>query len=115
MAFWNAWNQVGETKGLTLVALTKVLHRKVPELIPILDSLVSSFYGISSHSKRRGVHTMVALHRDLTAHRVLVEGWAKQWVLEDGRPMTLLRAADIVIWTHQSTGCPEAPRDLWRL
>jgi len=105
VAFWKAWNQVGETTGLTSVALTKILHRKVPSLIPILDSLVSGFYGISNHSDRRGVHTMLALHRDLTAHRDLAEGWASQWALEDGRPMTLLRAVDIVVWTHQSTGC----------
>ncbi len=106
VAFWNAWIQLGETTGLTSVALTKILHRKVPELIPILDSLVTGFYGVSNHSKNRGVHTMVAMHRDLMENRVLVDGWASQVSLEDGRPMTVLRAADIVIWTHQSTGCP---------
>lgn len=106
VAFWDAWNQVSEVKGLTSVALTKILHRKLPELIPILDSLVSGFYGLSNRSERCGVHTMVALHQDLTTHRDLVEGWVSQRVLSEGDPrMSLLRAVDVVIWVHERTGC----------
>lgn len=104
-AFWNAWNQVGQTKGVTSVALTKILHRKVPELIPILDSLVSGFYGISNHSRERGVRTMLALHRDLLANHEIVDGWRNRLATENVPTMSLLRAVDIVIWTHQYTDC----------
>lgn len=82
--------------GLTSVAVTKILHRKRPDLVPINDSRVRTFYGIHQPSYER---LFESVHRDVTAHHALLDRWRAPYAI-DGRVMTRLRCLDIVIWMH---------------
>lgn len=99
---------VQKCEGLTSVAVTKILHRKRPNLVPINDSYVREFYG-----KRRGYGPLFeAIWDDLHEPGVrpllhgLVTGRNTPW----GRPLTELRALDIVVWMHQRQLVPQRSR-----
>ncbi|MEW1863063.1 DUF6308 family protein [Streptomyces sp. NPDC088194] len=102
----------GNVKGIKAVAVTKILHRKRPHLVPIFDSSVYRFYtgevppvGACRDTPR----TLWPLYQsDLRAHRRWLTELASHTVTPDGRPLSLLRAADIVIWEHEVTGCEAA-------
>jgi hypothetical protein len=83
----------------TVVTVSKVLHRLRPHLVPILDSRVFEFYGYGRYPKK----TYAAMLSDLTQHRDWLEPLAAQYTTPDGRPMSALRAADIIIWMHGSS------------
>ncbi|MBU6330483.1 MAG: hypothetical protein KGR18_11095 [Acidobacteria bacterium] len=85
-----------DCEGLTSVAVTKILHRKRPDLVPINDSRVRSFYGLKSGYPG----LFKAIHSDLNDPETfqMLEDLAKPYVGIDGRPMTVLRALDIIIW-----------------
>lgn len=78
----------------TPVRVSKVLHRLRPHLVPILDSRIYQFYG------RRLPEAYSAMLSDLSRNRDWLEPLAAQFTTPDGRPMSALRAADIVIWMH---------------
>lgn len=89
---------VQECEGLTSVAVTKILHRKRPRLVPINDSYVREFYGI-----RRGyVPLFKKLWDDLRTStvRARIQHLISQHT--DLR-LTELRVLDIVVWMHQAT------------
>lgn len=88
-------------RGWTAVTVCKVLHRLRPGLVPIYDSVVREFYQV-----RRGWPRdfFAALHQDLVRSRGTVTNWVADRYTPDGRPLPLLRAADIVIWHHQHEG-----------
>ena len=96
-------------------SLTKTLHRKRPQLVPIFDSAVYLFYfGRSPRFSRWSEHTAAARalwrrqQRDLLSNHSWIADLAQDVPTPDGRRVTVLRAADIVIWEHQ-VGCP-SPR-----
>jgi len=93
-AVLDALTAAQDCSQLTSVAVTKILHRKRPDLVPIVDRRVRAFYGTGSSY----MPLFEAVRADLAAHRDLVRGWADQYHVPDGRPMSLLRALDIVIW-----------------
>lgn len=76
----------------TSVAVSKVLHRHAPHVVPIVDSRVHAFYRSQGRELR---HRLWADVRDNT-----------DWLAElghdyptvDGRPLSVLRVADILIW-----------------
>lgn len=95
--------------GLTAVAVSKILHRKRPELVPIYDSKVFEFYlGKRPSGKSAPSRFWPAIQADIRDN--------EEWLLEladsvrtaDGRKVSPLRVADIVIWEHQVTGCDTA-------
>lgn len=92
-----AWTQVDRCKGLTMVGVTKILHRKLPNLIPIRDSLVMEFYGAQKTSEM-----FSAIHADLHAVAPLLDEWRAPYTVA-GREMTRLRVIDIAIWMHQKS------------
>lgn len=100
--FWKAWTVAGRCPHITSVGLTKILHRKAPDLIPIMDSRVRAFFGCDQGT-RSSVDTMLAIRANLDAHAGLVTSWCD--VVEPGglglRP---LRALDIAVWMHMG-GC----------
>lgn len=49
--FRTALNISKRTKGLSTVAITKILHRKRPELVPLVDRRIRAFFGTT---KTRG-------------------------------------------------------------
>jgi hypothetical protein len=104
-----AGKDVAEVKA---VAITKILHRKRPHLVPIFDKKVYRFYlgenpssGAYQDTPRR---LWPVLQHDLRSHREWLTKLAAPVLTPDGRSLSPLRAADIVIWEHQVTGC--APR-----
>jgi hypothetical protein len=97
--------------GLKAVAVTKILHRKRPDLVPIFDSLVYQFYvgtrppaGAYGETPRR---LWPLLQTDLRANRTWLASLAAPVQTPDGRQLTVLRTADIVIWEHMVTGCTQ--------
>lgn len=95
-------------RGLRAVAVTKILHRKRPDLVTIFDSRVFRFYtgerppvGAYKHSPRR---LWKLLQPDLRRNCSWLSDLAEERTTPDGRPLSLLRAADIVIWEHETSG-----------
>jgi hypothetical protein len=104
----------GEAGGTGLsdfkaVAVTKILHRKRPNLVPIFDSSIYQFYlgqkpvpGAYKDTPRR---SWPLLQADLRRHRSWIQDLIVPMRTPDGRPLSLLRAADIIIWEHTASGC----------
>jgi len=90
-----------ECEGLGSVAVTKILHRKRPDLVPINDSLVRKFYGV----KNSYVPLFAAIHNDLQDPETftMLEVLAAPHEGLDHRPMSILRALDIVIWMYEKS------------
>lgn len=82
--------------GLTAVAASKILHRKRPNLVPVIDSRVRTFY-----KARSTASLLTAIHHDLVTHADLLDTWRGPHMLPNAQPMTRLRALDIVIWMRK--------------
>lgn len=80
--------------------MTKILHRKRPYLVPIFDSKVAQFYGTTPAKPRE---LWPALQRDVQDHGPWLNQLAKGILTPDGRPLSRLRALDIVIWEHMTS------------
>ena len=84
--------------GLSGVAVTKILHRKRPNLFPLIDRRIRTFYfGKNSGSD---LNLLRLIHDDLQGSETveLLDKWRKQFVLANETQMSRLRALDIVIW-----------------
>lgn len=104
----------GEAGGTGLpdfkaVAVTKILHRKRPRLVPIFDSTVYRFYlgdtpvaGAYKDTPRR---LWPLLQSDLCHQQEWIKDLISSFRTPDDRPLSLLRAADIIIWEHAASGC----------
>lgn len=77
----------------TYVTVSKVLHRRRPHIVPLIDSRVRDFYRAKGPQAVRR-----AMFEDVQANRDWLEPLARSYATPDGRPMTVLRAVDIVIW-----------------
>lgn len=87
-----------ECKSLTSVFVTKVLHRKRPNLVPINDSRLRKFYG----KKNDGYSDLfLAIHRDVIQNRDYLDELRGKYVLPNGAVMSRLRVLDIVVWMNQ--------------
>jgi hypothetical protein len=86
----------------TAVTVSKVLHRLRPRLVPVYDSLVRRFYGVSNNP----FSFYRALHADMRANRTMLDDLTAGRFTPDNRPLSDLRALDIVIWHHQKYPCP---------
>ena len=84
---------------LTSVAVTKILHRKRPDLVPLNDDRLRTFYGADN----RYAPLFKAIWDDL--QRPQVQRELRTWIdgvqTPSGRPLTMLRALDIIVWMHQ--------------
>jgi hypothetical protein len=79
--------------GWTAVTVSKVLHRRRPHIVPVIDSRVRAFYGARQPAPLRR-----ALHEDIRQNRGWLAEHAQGRRTPDGRPVSLLRIADILIW-----------------
>jgi len=103
--FWRAWSIADRCAHITAVGLTKILHRKAPDLIPIMDSRVRTFFG-TDRSARPSVDAMLAIRTNLEEHAELVASWC---AIVESTDLALkpLRAIDIAVWMHMG-GCEYA-------
>lgn len=85
----------GRSSNLTIVAVSKILHRKRPHLVPLIDRRVRKFYGAMRSSNQQ---LLERLHLDYCANLNELKKWAQGRYLANGHQMTPLRALDIVIW-----------------
>jgi hypothetical protein len=101
------------SKFVLLASACKVLHRKRPRLVPVLDSVVVKHYltGLAqarllarSWESRPGATeaagvVLAAFREDLLAVRAELEGLALELSAE-GFPLSLVRILDIIVWTE---------------
>jgi len=93
------------TRSIKASKVSKMLHRKQPTFIPIIDSRLRSFYGLSKSPPSK---YWSALQTDFRANRDLLDQLGKGIVTSEGKPISSLRVADIVIWEHVVTVCDKA-------
>jgi hypothetical protein len=91
-----------KTPSIKASKVSKMLHRKQPTFIPIIDSRLRSFYGLS---KSPPSSYWTALQADYRENRGLLDQLGKEIVTSEGKAISSLRVADIVIWEHVVTGC----------
>jgi hypothetical protein len=81
-------------RNWTHVTVSKVLHRRLPHIVPIIDSRVRTFYGARGPDSVRQ-----ALWEDLRENRDWLAAEAARIRTPDDRALSLLRTADILIWS----------------
>lgn len=92
----------GVRTGFRAAKVTKILHRKRPQLVPIFDSKVAGFYGVSSG---RPWELWPLLQAELRTHGDWLRDLGVGRLTLEGRPLSELRVLDIVVWEHmQSCG-----------
>lgn len=102
------WSRVKEalvasdsTPDIKASKVTKILHRKRPNLVPIFDSRVSAYYGVST---RAPWLFWPVLQADVLKQRTWLDELTAGRETPDRRPLSVLRAVDIVVWEH-TMGC----------
>lgn len=93
--FQAALGHCWRTKGLTTVAVTKILHRKRPSLVPLVDSRIRSFFG---RRKNEDDHLFQDIQHFVKTYEAKLDEWRKPYSLPNGQPMSRLRVLDIAIW-----------------
>ncbi len=87
-----------ECSGLSGATVTKILHRKRPNLVPIIDRRIRTFY----FGKNRGtdLELLKLIHKDLQSPETIrfLDERRKTFILENKERMSRLRATDIIIW-----------------
>ena len=94
-----------KTPDIKASKVSKMLHRKQPTFIPIIDSRLRGFYGLSKSSPSKYWTT---LQTDYRENRDLLDQLGYGVVTSEGKPISSLRVADIVMWEHVVTGCDKA-------
>jgi hypothetical protein len=90
-----------DTPGIKASKVTKILHRKRPDLVPIFDSRLAGFYGVPVGEPWL---FWPVLQRDTAGHIDWLRELAAGRATPDNRALSVLRTVDIVVWEHQS-GC----------
>jgi len=94
-SFKSALDVSRAAQGLTTVAVTKILHRKRPELVPLVDCRVRAFFGRRKYEDDRlfqDIQDFVNTYKDQ------LDEWRKPYSLQNGKQMSRLRVLDIAIW-----------------
>lgn len=91
-----------DTPGLKASKVTKMMHRKRPDLVPIFDSKVAAFYG---ETAQKPSLLWPKLQHDLRGSHDQLADLAVGVMTSDGRRISLLRVLDIVVWEHVVTNC----------
>lgn len=85
------------TPDIKAVKVTKILHRKRPALVPIFDSRVAAFYGVS---RNKPWDFWPVIQKEVLQHADWLHHLTRDTLTPDGRPVTELRVLDIVVWEH---------------
>jgi hypothetical protein len=86
------------TPGVKATKVTKILHRKRSDLVPIFDSRVAAFYG---RSRSRPWELWPVLQADVGDNADWLDSLRNDYRTFDDRPMSRLRALDIIVWMHR--------------
>jgi hypothetical protein len=105
-----------DTKQIGYSKVSKMLHRKIPTYIPIIDSKLLGFYGLRSQhlygrvKLKRDVleKYLCLLQADFRKNRNFLNDISDGVLTSEGNPVSSLRVADIVIWEHIMTKCSRA-------
>ena len=90
------------TPNIKASKVSKILHRKQPTFIPIIDSKLVKFYGLSM--KYPSAYWPV-LQSDFRSNREFLDLLGQGLCTSEGNAISSLRVADIIIWEHVETGC----------
>lgn len=82
--------------GWTPVTVSRVLHRFAPHAVPLVDSRVRGFYGVRVGQEK---DLRARLWADVRKNLPWLQPLARGCFTPDGRELTVLRLADILIWT----------------
>ena len=102
-----------ETKHIGYSKVSKMLHRKIPTYVPIIDSKLLGFYDLRSDhlwgplKVKRDVlkKYLCLLQADFRKNRNFLDDISDGVLTSEGNPVSSLRVADIIIWEHIATGC----------
>lgn len=100
----NANEAAKKMPGWTSVTVSKVLHRHAPQIVPIIDSRVRSFYGAKKNQDQKLYHQVWS---DLRENKGWLTELGRDYRTADSRELSLLRVADILIWMPSTD--PNAP------
>jgi hypothetical protein len=106
-------------EGVKLPKTMKILHKKRPALIPVIDRVIESHYWPrcvpSVCGRSQGDYTIAlirAFHRDMHSVARVLRAMADETTAR-GRPLTPCRILDILIWSvKKSDGAIRATRTL---
>ena len=84
-----------------------MLHRKQPTLIPIIDSKLVSFYGLTMKEPGKYWST---LQTDFRSNKSFLNELSESVITSEGKQISSLRVADIIIWEHVVTGCRKSTK-----
>lgn len=90
------------TPNIKASKVSKMLHRKQPTFIPIIDSKLVSFYGLTMREPSK---YWTELQKDIRVNSQFLNEICNGVITSEGVPISRLRVADIVIWEHIVTGC----------
>jgi hypothetical protein len=85
-----------KVRNWTPVTVSKVLHRRLPQIVPINDSRVRKFYDVKMKESGK---LRASLWRDIRENEDWMRPLASTTTTPDGRPLSLLRLADVLIWS----------------
>ena len=88
-----------DVAGWTAVTVSKVLHRHAPNIVPIVDSRVLGFYGLRRPGQAKDLRHR--LWQDIQSNQGWLGDLAADYRTPDGRPLSVLRLVDILIWTPE--------------
>lgn len=88
------------TKGLTTVAVTKILHRKRPSLVPLVDRRIRAFFG---RRKNEDDQLFQDIQHFVKTYEVKLDEWREPYSLPNGQAMSRLRVLDIAIWMQSES------------
>jgi len=91
-----------DTLNIKASKVSKMLHRKQPSFIPIIDSKLVSYYGLTMREPSK---YWVTLQNDYKENRGFLDALSKNIRTSEGKPLSSLRVADIVIWEHTVACC----------
>jgi hypothetical protein len=91
-----------KTPNIKASKVSKILHRKLPTFVPIIDSKLVGFYGLSMREPKKYWST---LQFDYRVNREFLDTLGKNTYTSEGYVISSLRVADIIIWEHVTTGC----------
>lgn len=94
-----------DSDSVSVSLMSKVLHRKRPALIPMLDKATQDHYRAQLPTRGEATYPslVTALQADLRRNHEALERLSRELSAELGQTITPLRIVDIAIWMSQHT------------